>query len=451
MTDTSALIPNQIAVSSDCMYNLKPSSTRGRSYRASISASNKQTFAPGDTIIVSIPCGRKNSYLDCSQSYMKMTVKNNDGTAANQIFFDSGGASPINRLDCFHGGNLLESISGYNILYNYVTDFCLTVADRLGLSTMYGFDGNSTSSINRKGQKIGGGSSHTVCMPLLSGVVGLGSDKNCPIGALSDDLRLEFVVENQAQGMCALNSGTSAWSITNFELELCIIELSDEGQAIVESITPPGAPMYLHGNSWRHAVSSLPASIAGTYSTLVPFRFASVKSLVLLPRRNTEIADAQSFSLASRINPNISSYFWRIGGAIVPNKSVILESSTTAGFSEAFAEVQRAWHSLDTKNNASSCNGQVYCTTDSQVTTYSNIFAISTGINSYQNGFAIAQEMEQWANRGDILMSGVNTLSQNIFFEANINTAPASSYTLDFYCNYDFILVLQNGILSAKF
>jgi hypothetical protein len=314
---------------------------------------------------------------------------------------------------------------------------------------MYGFDG-ANSSANRKGAGIKVSGQHTVCMPLLSGVVGLGADKCIPLGLLSDDIRLEFVLEAQIQGMVASASSATAWSITSFELELCIIELSDEGENIVRSVTPPENPIYIHGNSWRHYVSTLTA-LSGTYSTLVPARFCSIKSLVLLPRRNTEVASETSYSLSSRVNPNFASYFWRIGSSIVPSKSVVLENSTTAGFAEAFAEIQKSWHSLDTPNNASCCNGQVYCTTDGQTTTYSNLYSINTGSSSYLNGFAIAQELESMAQRSDILMSGTNTLSSNIFFEANINTAPATTYTLDFYANYDHILVLQDGLLTAKF
>ena len=57
MTDTADLVPNAVGVSSDCLFNLKPSSTRARAYRASVLPTNKQTFSPGDTVISYIPGG----------------------------------------------------------------------------------------------------------------------------------------------------------------------------------------------------------------------------------------------------------------------------------------------------------------------------------------------------------------------------------------------------------
>ena len=108
-TDTSQLLPNSVAVSSDCLYNLKPSSVRARAYRASIPTSNKSVFTPGDLAIFYIPGGRRNTYLDPTQTYIRYTVRNNDTTvsANNFIEFDGSGASVINRIDIYHGSNLL--------------------------------------------------------------------------------------------------------------------------------------------------------------------------------------------------------------------------------------------------------------------------------------------------------------------------------------------------------
>jgi hypothetical protein len=97
----------------------------------------------------------------------------------------------------------------------------------------------------------------------------------------------------------------NAWSIISAELELNIIELPDEGISIINSMTPLNQPVYLHGNSWRHYASTLPASSSGNSSTLVPARFASLKSICVLPRRSTEMAQQHAFCLASRINPGI--------------------------------------------------------------------------------------------------------------------------------------------------
>ena len=108
MTDTTQLIPNNLAVTSDLDFRLKPSAPRSRSYRASILPTNKSTFGPTDTAIVYIPGGRRNTYLDCTQSYIRMTLKNTDPTGNFKL--DNNANCIINRLDVFHGSNLLETI-----------------------------------------------------------------------------------------------------------------------------------------------------------------------------------------------------------------------------------------------------------------------------------------------------------------------------------------------------
>ena len=80
----------------------------------------------------------------------------------------------------------------------------------------------------------------------------------------------------------------------------------------------------------------------------------------------------------------------------------------------------------------------------------------NTGALSCQNAFAIGQDLECFANKTDLLLSGMNTLTSQIFFEANIgwgiaSQAPTVAFTLDYYANYDLILVLDSGILTAKF
>jgi hypothetical protein len=450
MTDSSVLLPNVQSLPNDCLFNLKPSSMRARQIRVSVPPINKSTFSPQDTMIFTISGGRRNTYLDPASSYIRYTVQNNDATAGNFIFFDATGASVINRLDVFHGSNLLDSIQSYNQLYSYLLDVQCNSATAQGLSSCYGTSSGITTQ--RAGATIAIGGRSTVCMPLL-GCIGAGSDKFIPVGAMSDDLRIEVSLEANLVGMVwTATTTTVPWTIINAELELCYIEVSDEAENYIRSITPYDRPLYLHSNTWRHYTSTIPANQTGSYSTLVPMRFASAKSVVLCPRRTTEISNALAYSLSSRANPQISSYFWRVGSSIIPNKPVNLDNANTTGnYSEAFAELLRAWHSLNNLYISTQLNQPYYNVGDIALTN-TNVVAINTGANSYKNGFVIAQELESFSNKTDVLLSGMNTLSSNVFFEANLaTTAPATAYTLDFFTNFDQILVLENGLFTARF
>jgi hypothetical protein len=447
MTDSSSLLPNSVGISSDCLYNLKPSGVRSRSYRASILATNGVPRNPGDVIIAYIPGGRRNTYLDCTQSYVRFTIQNNDASYAINV--DGCGSSVFNRLDVFHGSNLLESVQQYNLLYNYVMDFQTTQSQRVGLSTSYGFDNAGL----RAGQAIAASSSATFCMPILSAVIGMGTSKMIPVGMLSDDIRLEFTLEQNILAVVNANAaGTGVYSISSFELELCIVELSDEGENMVRSMTNPDMPIYFSGNSFRHYTSTCTGA-AGGFSTIVPARFASLKSLILCPRRNSDFV-LNSYSMSSRVNPNIASYWWRVGSAIVPSKNVTLINGLLCGsFAEGYMETQRSWHSVNSAANAGCLPSTYYNVSDTAVTNTQITASVGVGANSSRNGFVIAQELESFAQRSDVILSGLNTLSSQVFFESNTNSActNCTSWTLDFFANFDQIMVLERGLLSVRF
>ena len=105
---------------------------------------------------------------------------------------------------------------------------------------------------------------------------------------------------------------------------------------------------------------------------------------------------------------------------ILPQKYVQLQnSSTTGGYAEAFSEIQKSLHALSTSFYAGSLGAICYNVADAADTsigdggTVSGVVAINAGANSYKNGWAIAQELESFAQRNDTILSGMNTLGLN--------------------------------------
>ena len=459
MTDNNQLIQNSHAVASDCFFNLKPSSVNGRSYRCSIPPTNASTFAPASMIVLYIPA-RRNCFLDPQQTYLRLTVQNPDTAQNNYFNLDALGSCFINRIDVFSGSNLLETIQSYNVLMNAIVDLNMNGATRSAASAMYGtVDYYNSTSIPRQGGKIGLGKQYTVCIPIISGIFGILAEKYLPLHSLADDIRIEITLEQNDLAVCyaaAYGAGLN-WKIINCELEATIVELQQDGMEMINSVTPFDQPIYLHASTYRHYVSTLQAS-AGQQTFLVPARFASLKSLWCLPRRSTEVSNVFAYSLSSRVNPNIASYWWRIGSLLVPQKPVnLINANSTGGYAEGYAECMRAMHSLNNASYGSSIGSYQFQVADAADPvvgdggTYNGVTVGSTGAGSYANGFIICQELETFCQRGDVLLSGMNTLGSQVFFECSINTAPGTTYTLDFYAYADVIYVLENGLLSVRF
>ena len=240
---------------------------------------------------------------------------------------------------------------------------------------------------------------------------------------------------------------------------------------MVNAVTPFNEPIILHGNSWKHYISNLPAASVGQQSFLVPARFASLKQLVLLPR--TQFTNPSlGYTLSSRASPNIGTINWRVGGANVPQRAVRLyDNVTTFGYAESYIELVKAWHGLGRANLGSMLGSDLYNVADTGDGTVGGgvvggtigvrgVFAVGTGAalvatdltsTSYKNGFAFATNMDLWPNRNDIIISGCNTLSTQIFLDFTIWSAITGNYVLDTYANYDAIFILENGLLSARF
>ena len=85
---------------------------------------------------------------------------------------------------------------------------------------------------------------------------------------------------------------------------------------------------------------------------------------------------------------------------------------------EAFIELQKAFHGVNRPEMCTGLNFQSYNCTDLAIadTTVGGIAATglpliaatSLGANSYKYGFAIAQEMESFAQKDGLLLSGMN-------------------------------------------
>jgi hypothetical protein len=456
-TDSSQLIENNVAVTESLLYTVKPSAVRCRQYRSSVSSSNGVVFTPQQTSIFYIPA-RSNCFLSGQETVLKYTIRATNSANLTPKT-DGFGTSVISRIDIFHGSNLLESISQANVLYSLMFDSVLDPAQRVGLSALYG--GGHDITVPREGQTITATSSVTgnltVCVPLLSAIAGLQLDKYLPLG-FSDDIRIEVTWADEASGL--VKSGTTAdtyisgfstdWVIQSPEMVCSIIELDSQGMALVNSVAPPSGETVLHGQSWRSYNSSMPSNASGgSFSTLVPARFASLNSVLLAPRVSATTVLKTGHSISCRINPNITQYFWRVGGGIVPQKPVILaNSNTTGGFSEAMLELIKTFHVINTPMSGSSLLADYYNVAKTAAEQQGSVKVATTDSTS---AFAIGQEFTTFSGRTDVLLCGANTLSSNIFFEAEVSSSGNDAMVLNFFANYDVLFVIQDGLISSRF
>lgn len=441
MTDANALVPNASAVPSEMGYGLKPSMVASRSYYTVVSPqSNSTNILPGSTVTHRIPCGRKNTFLDPTQSFMKISVKNNDADAS---LFDGSAYSLLNRLDCYHAGNLVDQILNYNRVANYLLNNTLTVSQRANLSATMGFaaDGSKT------GYSLAQNDVYTACLPIL-GALFMGADKLIPTGLLADDIELQWQLETMANAF--YNAGAAAptdYSISCFELHLAYVEISDAAMSQVMSTM--GQQTYIHANTYRVAPLTLDSSVAGAVTTLVPARYSSLKSLHFVPSpASYQVYNA--YSIGGSVNPNIATAQVRVGQVTVPNKPLqFISPNLVGGFAEAYQSIQRSLHAV----SSTECEG-VYTVAGFNVATAAiantPVTAIPAITASSVPSFAFAQELESVAHKDSVLVAGMNTLSTNVFLDLTVSAANAQTYTIYSIHHIDTILVIENGIMTVR-
>lgn len=500
-------LPNQKALPTQFDPRLKPSSVSGRTFRVSIPASNASSFIENQTMIFNIPTNRKSCFLLPDSSYLRYTIKAgsatqsaSSGTAvataaivspiqvgynatsistanvganlAAGLFVDHDAYSIINSSTLYSGSNVLEQISNANIVYNYLLDTNFSYSNALSQSGNFGmyvptvdpteirrgqflsWTGNSTGTATAATVAANVFEANTFCTPLLSGLLGLGSNGQAiPIHKIQDVLRLELLLETQAKAFCQLGSIATLppYTVINAQLELTYVELGQEGMDLINSMSPPSNPQFIVGTSYGHYTNIIKTGTTGLYNCLVPCKNASLRSLHCLPRRNTEITSSSSYSLSSRVNPNIDYFNFIVSGTSVPQSPIFLtNASSTGGYSEANIEIMKCFGSLIATDKGTLLNNNNF-NVAATGNTSTGVFAVSTAAESYKNAFAIGIDTELYNPQSGVIVNGLNCLAESTYFQANITTNPGDDFTLDFISLYDCVFILdQSGYLSSR-
>jgi hypothetical protein len=293
------------------------------------------------------------------------------------------------------------------------------------------------------------------------------ASKMLPVGKLHNPIHIEIY---WAANDDAIYYGTAAagavWQIIGVEFIACYVELTDDIQDRME----PGAVEYISSQTFRQASTYLPAATSGEFTTLVPFRCGSLNGIYARFRNQPTAGQGANGTAAYRkgssINPNLASYYFRIGSSIYPNKPVYLINGSIVGTGgEGYAELLKSFHALSSNIGNSAIQNYQY----NVVAGLAGPAAIqgwalpcvpgaktAGALDTHNNAFAIGLELQSFSNRNDIILSGISTLNAQMFFTGTIyNGATAGgpngyNYTVDFFANMDMILMIQDGIMSSK-
>jgi hypothetical protein len=461
-------IPSVVGIPSEMKlgevdYSLPPDA---RSYSVKVMASNVQSVASPPISLVSaaagaptttpqfvsqnvffdLPCGQSPStFLDTRFSTIsfKATLTcsvTGTGSTITSAYLRSGAYSFFDRAYITGGsGQILEDIQEYGLNYDTLTALQINPAVRDSMAMGYGFlsdtgnqgnQGHSWLALTARAPTTADVETHSYSFPLLSGLLGMGSDKFLNIGRLNKlQFALQTATELPISILCAgaMTAGTITITLSDIALNLEYCDIGASAIGMLDATLIDGNS-YIHGVSYRTSAVAMPA-VVGNQSLLAGIRGSSVKSLFARFVDGGAINTTNSFnSKYDSKNPLATSLNYNIGGLKYPNNPV----NPLIAPASAFRNTQMAIGSFNNSAFGSSLVPAFYCKlaaggTASSTTlggTQDANYTLGTA-NTALAQFIYGENLEVVAKKS--LMSGISCVNAPVFIEINTSTAPTNA------------------------
>lgn len=395
----------------------KASAVRSRGIRHNSRSLNKQSFQGSDEAHFAIPSGRFGQYLDTKQTYFSFKLKNTHGS--NSLTLDKSAYAAIDRLEVYSGSNLLESIADYAVLVNLLQDVqCDSTARSSSLAVTTG------TATNDAGLVLAAGESATFCIPFISSVLGPSCSRLLPNGQLVSDLRVIVTWQSKNNiGKSSAAGADNSYEITEAQIICSLVELESGVQKMIDQEL--GGKYVISSETFRSYNSMVNAN--DTVATiLIPCKTTSLKTLFTVVRQAQHINNGDEPTLSSRAWLATTRWYYRVGAAHMPATPIMSAP-------EGYAELMKAFHMLSDSAGSSSINLADW-TDVSGNTTGKHIFALNCEVFSGATG---------------VIESGINTLAEQIFWEAEF-PALDQAYVVTSFAHFDNYLVLgPEGLMTS--
>ena len=436
--------------------SIKPSSAPARGYTSKCLPEAGTSFSPGNVIDISVPVGRPGEHLRSSESSLMFRVKNNgaySSSGANDVQFDGGAWSLIQKIEVFQGSSLLEVIQDYNILHNMLYDVTASSNYRAGVGhVMHGTaDPDLTGDLEDMlaGATIPGLSAasngvpgeYYVSIQLVSSILGTLSERVLPVGYMSADIRLriEFAVTEQA----FVYSGAPVISIDEVAYNAVIVALDPSVDAGVAQ-DASGGTIAVHSSSFRaytHTVTS-----DRTFDILsLPVRFSSLRYMIhaLQPAANRAVKTM--LSVSAREKANVRSIQYRLGNQLQPQTPLKMSDTNLAEITEQLLRIFGRLQSMGDDFGIALCNKNIFGTNVVTTAGDHGSFILGADLNAFGG------TLDDLANTGQSLLS--TPVSLELTFGDTSSTDCPHDLRVTTFAAFDQLLILDmtTGLLSVRF
>lgn len=343
--------------------------------------------------------------------------------------FANGSASSVIRsMELLIGNSTVSLLENYNVFAAIIED--LQSSERT--KTMGSILNGSSATAFKTGADLT--DRVRISIPILESVIGTLASNYCPC---VDGMRLRISFDTASRATQAAAAAiVPNLAISNIALQMDYLDINPS--VYQNMLSENGGVFSLHGSGVANFQASSLATTSQTH--LIPSRFSSIKNFYSVWRGNDVINADRANSIGCRYNPCLSRYSYRVGGKAYPSVPVRCSEGTTYLAGEQFAEVVQASHAAHNVNFDVVFNKTAYL--DATVPTSADL----------QGSHLIALDFEE-SNYGSVrgLISGINTISNNVFLETTHAAAPAAA-TLDTFAVYDLLteINMMTGEVSVS-
>lgn len=357
--------------------------------------------------------------------------------------------SPFQRLDTIVGSSVIESISGYNQLSNFLVNTKLNYAQKVGLAASFGYSGSGVQYADTflstpgnldfaanapNGFQIAtttaattGTASQFLAAPL--GCILSNSDRLLPVKYMPS-IRIQLSLDSLA------NVVSNTTNITNFSISNCelVYDCIDFPAMVDQAIMArSGGMVTIKSQSYLSSGVTLPASSVGQLSFLFNQRLASIKSVFTLLSGTASGTCVNTFYDSIDATSGNGEYSWTIAGQNYPQRplsTVLNKAGILMELSAAFGPIS------DILSTSFSINPREF--------NYNSTNVATLATSCQQPGkFWLGTNCERLST-SDALLTGVSSQGSPISFNITLNTAmAANAQIVQLICLYDALLQID--------
>lgn len=382
-------------------------------------------------------------YAQGDSFYLKYDYRVVGGGGASCLL-STPSTSPYARYELLIGSQVAESINGYNVVSNMLTNSSMGVSEKYGSSLGYRNDAAETKPGNEyfDGRVMNENSVGTLSFPFKHNLLA-NAAKLIPLGmmpACRCQFTLDSIANVFANASAAIladpNTGTLAqpaivvptdFILTNITLCYKTVQFGSEVDDMVRGMNEK---IFIKSSSFTNTGSVLPIASSGSIDTVFNTRLASIKSLFLHASSSSANKIFDSFEVA----PN-SEISFTIAGKQYPQRPL--------NRGNVLLELKQAIGSLMDKTNQSSINplefSRVLGTASTIIAPAKYFVAIDTQVISRNSNYG----------ENSVLLSGVSTQSSPISVRMSIGTPTPVAANLNLICHYDAIIEIDTVTKQA--